>query len=118
MDAMVTSRMPASKKKQGNEVIAALGTTPSRLIGELYDYIIREERLPDLAFSEQVQAFSQEEIRERYRAFIQGSTIPVDSGFWEGVSTVGKGAPADGMGALTDDEILETAVKEKYESIA
>lgn len=45
-DAMVTGRMPAGKKKAGNDVLNSLGLTASQAIGELYDYLIAHKEMP------------------------------------------------------------------------
>lgn len=46
MDAMVTGRMPASKKERGNRVLSELGTNASKVINALYDYVIEHHALP------------------------------------------------------------------------
>ena len=46
MDAMVTGRMPASKKERGNRVLSELGTNASKAINALYDYVIEHRALP------------------------------------------------------------------------
>jgi hypothetical protein len=48
MDDIVTARLPQEIKKQGNEVFAQQGTTPSRVINELYAYVVATGELPDL----------------------------------------------------------------------
>jgi len=46
MDAMVTARMSPSKKEAGNTTLRELGTNPSQFINDIYDYVIRNKRLP------------------------------------------------------------------------
>lgn len=46
MDAMVTARMPQGKKEAGAEVLRSLGTTSSRVINKLFDYLIARRELP------------------------------------------------------------------------
>lgn len=46
MDAMVTARMPQRKKEEGNKILAELGTNPSQLINEIYDYLLAHRELP------------------------------------------------------------------------
>jgi len=46
MDAMVTARMSPGKKEAGNSALRELGTNPSQFINEIYDYVIRNKRLP------------------------------------------------------------------------
>ena len=45
-DAMVTARMPQSKKDAGNEVLRTLGYTASQAINELYDHVIETQSWP------------------------------------------------------------------------
>lgn len=106
MDAMVTARMPEEKKRAGNRVIAAAGKTPSKLIGELYDFIIDEGRLPDLAHA---KAGAQDDSAHKalYREFIVGSALAVPASFW-----------ADENGApISDEELLASALEEKHGSV-
>ena len=45
-DAMVTARMSAEKKEAGTRVLRSLGMTASEAINALFDYIIKNGRLP------------------------------------------------------------------------
>ena len=45
-DAMVTARMPKSKKEAGNRVLESLGASASQVVNELYDYLIKNKALP------------------------------------------------------------------------
>ncbi|MBF4804694.1 type II toxin-antitoxin system RelB/DinJ family antitoxin [Lancefieldella rimae] len=45
-DAMVTARMSAQKKETGAKLLKSLGISASEAINQLYDYIIKTERLP------------------------------------------------------------------------
>ena len=45
-DAMVTARMPKSKKDAGSRILESLGVTASAAINELYDYVITNRELP------------------------------------------------------------------------
>ena len=45
-DAMVTARMPQSKKEAGNEVLRKLGYTASKAINELYDRVLETQSWP------------------------------------------------------------------------
>lgn len=51
-DAMVTARMPRSKKDAGNRMLASLGYSASRAINELYDSVLATGRLPFAAEGE------------------------------------------------------------------
>lgn len=46
VEAMVTARMGVEKKEEGNRVLASLGTNASKVVNQLYDYIIEEGALP------------------------------------------------------------------------
>ena len=45
-DAMVTARMPQSKKDAGNEVLRKHGYTASQAINELYDRVVETQSWP------------------------------------------------------------------------
>ena len=45
-DAMVTARMPQSKKDAGGRILESLGTNASAAINGLYDYVISKRELP------------------------------------------------------------------------
>lgn len=45
-DAMVTGRMTREKKEEGNRILESLGTTPSKAINQLYDFVIEKKQLP------------------------------------------------------------------------
>lgn len=64
MDAMVTARMPVGKKEAGVEVLDALGTTASRVINELFDYLIEHGRTPFDVPAEQDGANRARRLRE------------------------------------------------------
>lgn len=50
-DVMVTGRMSAQKKEQGNHVLERCGLNPSKAIGALYDRLIKDQNA-DFLFSE------------------------------------------------------------------
>jgi antitoxin component of RelBE/YafQ-DinJ toxin-antitoxin module len=45
-DAMVTARMPQSKKDAGNLVLRKLGLNASQAVNELYDYLLETHTWP------------------------------------------------------------------------
>ena len=45
-DAMVTARMPQSKKDAGNKILRELGLNASLAVNELYDYILETHTWP------------------------------------------------------------------------
>lgn len=103
MDAMVTARMSAGLKSRGNEIIARAGKTPSAFINEVYSYIVREDRLPDLLPSESRTSDESERAR-LYRELVLGTVLPVPATFWEN--------------APSDDDLLTSTLEEKYGSFA
>lgn len=106
MDTMVTARMPEEKKRAGNKIIAAADKTPSGLINELYDFIIDENKLPDLTRSqERIQ--DNDARRALFDEFITGSALPVSASFWVG---------ADGS-PVSDNDLLLSALEEKHGSL-
>ena len=42
-DAIVTARVPAEIKKQGNAVLREIGSTPTELVNAAYRYVLRRE---------------------------------------------------------------------------
>ena len=48
-DAMVTARMPVEKKEAANRVFEQLGTNASRVINDVFDYVIRTGEVPGAA---------------------------------------------------------------------
>jgi antitoxin component of RelBE/YafQ-DinJ toxin-antitoxin module len=71
MDAMVTARMSQGKKNAGNSVLRELGTNPSKLINDLFDYVIKTKQLPLLVEERNQARYSIQEAQ----AFID--SIPV-----------------------------------------
>lgn len=45
-DAIVTARVPAEIKKQGNAVLREIGSTPTELVNAAYRYVLKERELP------------------------------------------------------------------------
>ena len=45
-DAMVTARISSGKKEAGNRIFEKLGTNASKVINDLYDYVLKHEALP------------------------------------------------------------------------
>ena len=48
-DAIVTARVPAEIKKQGNAVLREIGSTPTELVNAAYRYVLKERELPEEA---------------------------------------------------------------------
>lgn len=61
-EAMVTARMGVGKKEEGNRVLASLGTNASKVVNQLYDYVIEEGALPFGVQPMERRAHSQAEV--------------------------------------------------------
>lgn len=48
MTEIVTARVPAEIRRQGNDILEQLGATPSDLVRAAYDYVIAKEQLPGM----------------------------------------------------------------------
>ena len=49
MDPVVTARVPAEVRDQGNAILRQLGATPTELVNAAYEYLLNEKRLPPVA---------------------------------------------------------------------
>ncbi len=68
-DAMVSARMSAEKKDAGNQILESLGTNASQAVNELYDFVIRNKRLPFAPKQELgLHKYTKEQIAEATRA--------------------------------------------------
>ena len=71
-DAMVTARMSAEKKEAANRVFERLGTNASRVINDVFDYVIRTGEVPGAA--KEVHTHTPEEIAEAV-AWVDGLAL-------------------------------------------
>ena len=62
--SMVTARMDEFKKARGNAVLKKHGKTPSGVINELYDRIIKEDGLPWENVPSGIASMTSEEVAE------------------------------------------------------
>ncbi len=51
MDSIVTARVPAEIKEQGNQILSQIGSTPTKLVNAAYDYVIEHRELPGASTS-------------------------------------------------------------------
>ncbi|MCL1891512.1 MAG: RelB/DinJ family addiction module antitoxin [Coriobacteriia bacterium] len=93
MDAMVTARMPQGKKEVGNHILHELGTSPSQLINEVYDYVIKHKQLP---LHEEACSLSSRSIQEAL-AFVDSIPLLASTRF----------------STMTDDEIKQERLTAK-----
>lgn len=95
-DTMVTARMTQQKKEAGNRILKELGTNPSQAVNGLYDFVIREKKLP---YQQQEefgwQKYTKEQIAQA-RALVNSLVIE-DSRF----------------STMTDDEIRQERLASK-----
>ncbi len=85
-DAIVTARVPAEIKKQGNAVLREIGSTPTELVNAAYRYVLKERELPKEAsplagLAGQHRILSLEQ-KERVRNRVRRTTLnaPADWG--------------------------------------
>ena len=101
-DAIVTARVPAEIKKQGNAVLREIGSTPTELVNAAYRYVLKERELPKEAsplagLAGQHRILSPEQ-KERVRNRVRRTTL---------------NAPAD-WGSKSFKELLAEARHERY----
>lgn len=75
-EAMVTARMAVDKKEEGNRVLASLGTSASKAVNQLFDYIIEKQALPFDREAAERTVHSSAEIAAAI-AFVDALAIPV-----------------------------------------
>lgn len=74
-EVMVTGRMTASKKEEGNRILASLGVSASQAINQLYDYVIANRALPFQKEEAAPRAHTPEEIAEAV-AWVNSLVVP------------------------------------------
>ena len=47
-DSIVTARVPAEIKEQGNKVLKKIGSTPTELVNAAYMYVLERKELPQI----------------------------------------------------------------------
>ena len=75
-DATVTSRMPATKKMQVQEILERNGTNPSRVINAVFDRITKEEGISFLAETKKEKGMFKKENLVRSIEFVD--SIPIE----------------------------------------
>jgi len=94
LESVLTVRLDAYAKEQGTLVMRRLGVSPSSAVRALFDYAIKNDRLPFSDFAEPTAA----DVARRVQAFDHCHTKkPL---------------------ALTDEELREQRLKERYGSDA
>ena len=105
MDSIVTARVPIGIKEQGRIALQKIGATPTDLINAAYRYVLEEGKLPQVESTpfgcpekpRRLSAAQKKKLKQR----LHDTTFPVPISYWEG---------------KTDDDLLEQALREKYES--
>lgn len=78
MDSMVTARVPREIHRQGNRVLERIGATPTQLVNEAYEYVIKHGKLPraDGREGQRAQAATPEQL-EALRSFLTVTHLPI-----------------------------------------
>jgi antitoxin component of RelBE/YafQ-DinJ toxin-antitoxin module len=78
MDDMVTARVPREIRQQGNMVLKRIGATPTQLVNEAYEYVIKHGKLPRTNEREgqRTQTFTPEQL-EALRGFLTVTQLPI-----------------------------------------
>ena len=94
MESIVTARIDSSIKERATAIMKLHGLTPSAAIQQMFDYVVRYDKLP---FSGSVKP-SKDEIRKKIEAFDNCHTAhPLE---------------------MTDAEIRAARLKERYEPLS
>lgn len=106
-DDIVTARVPAAVKEQGNAVLKKIGSSPTELINAAYEYVLKHGELPQatppLAKLKPGRRVLTPEQRQRLKERRSKMTYELPSSFWDGRS---------------DKEVIAEAIRSKYESLA
>jgi antitoxin component of RelBE/YafQ-DinJ toxin-antitoxin module len=78
MEDMVTARVPREIRRQGNMVLQRIGATPTQLVNNAYEYVIRHGKLPRASEreKERAQTITPEE-REALRDFLVATQLSI-----------------------------------------
>ncbi len=79
-EAMVTARMSCGKKEEGTSVLRELGTTPSKAINDLFDYVVRHRSLPFEDGQAPASSISREEVHAALN-WLDGISLPEGNRF-------------------------------------
>lgn len=87
MSDLVSARIASEIRRQGNEVLAQLGSTPSELIRSAYEYVIAKRQLPgaESAEAQRDDAVPDAASLDALVASIAQSTVSVPSSAWESI---------------------------------
>ena len=106
MDSIVTARVPAGIKEQGRIALQKIGSTPTDLVNAAYRYVLKKGQLPEtndgsFAKPDAPRKLTKEQ-KKKLKEQIKQTTFDIPASFWKN---------------RTDEELLETALKEKYACI-
>lgn len=103
-DSIVTARVPVEIKRQGNAVLKKIGSTPTELVNAAYQYVLKREELPvEARLLEPHVIKLTDEQKKTLRERGERATCAVPESFWQGKSY---------------KDLLEEAMREKYEALA
>lgn len=102
MSEIVTARVPAEIRRQGNSILEELGSTPTELVRAAYEYVIATGELPDAsqgqANSTPDGQLSKEERRELLASLAE-TTFDVPQTAWGDACDLYKDEIAEGRRA-------------------
>ena len=93
MYEMVTARVPAEIRRQGNAMLKSLGATPTQLVNAAYEYLLNAGALPSMQGTSAeaaqkeaapVQRSLSDEAKHELAASIEASTLDIPQAFWSG----------------------------------
>ncbi|MCI7730506.1 type II toxin-antitoxin system RelB/DinJ family antitoxin [Enorma burkinafasonensis] len=87
MSDLVSARIAPEIRRQGNEVLAQLGSTPSELIRSAYEYVIAKRQLPGATSDEAGRGGDAPDAAslDALVASIAESTVSVPSSAWDAI---------------------------------
>lgn len=87
MSDLVSARIAPEIRRQGNKVLAQLGSTPSELIRSAYEYVIAKRQLPQVEPGEENRSDAMPDAAslDALVASIAQSTVGVPSSVWDAI---------------------------------
>ncbi len=88
MSDLVSARIAPEIRRQGNKVLAQLGSTPSELIRSAYEYVIAKRQLPQIEPGEENRSDSMPDAAslDALVASIAQSTVNMPATAWDDIA--------------------------------
>ena len=102
MSDIVTARVPAEIRRQGNSILEELGSTPTELVRAAYEYVIATGELPDASRGQADSAADDQlssEERQELLASLEDTTFYIPQTAWVDVCDLCKDEIAEGRRA-------------------